>query len=93
MAKPNEPGLMRAHIRKAHVCPCKPSKNPRATFLFMANMKSYASAAGRRESRPQSPPRGPGNTIAREIAVEKPQQVLKQQGAFIGRDQAVSEGA
>jgi len=33
-----------------------------------------------------------GNTIPREIAVEKLQQVLKQQGAFIGRDQAVPEG-
>ena len=32
-----------------------------------------------------------GNTIPREIAVEKLQQVLKQQGAFIGRDQAVPE--
>jgi len=33
-----------------------------------------------------------GNTIPREIAVEKLQQVLKQEGAFIGRDQAVPEG-
>jgi FAD dependent oxidoreductase len=33
-----------------------------------------------------------GNTGPREIAVEKLQQVLKQQGAFIGRDQAVPDG-
>jgi hypothetical protein len=33
-----------------------------------------------------------GNTIPRDIAVEKLQQMLKQQGAFIGRDQAVPEG-
>jgi FAD dependent oxidoreductase len=33
-----------------------------------------------------------GNTSPREIAVEKLQQVLKQQGAFIGRGQAVPEG-
>jgi hypothetical protein len=33
-----------------------------------------------------------GNTIPREIAVEKLQQVLKQQGAFIGQDQTVPEG-
>jgi hypothetical protein len=33
-----------------------------------------------------------GNTIPRDIAVEKLQQGLKQQGAFIGRDQAVPEG-
>jgi len=33
-----------------------------------------------------------GNTRPREIAVEKLQQVLKQQGAFVGRDQAVPEG-
>jgi hypothetical protein len=33
-----------------------------------------------------------GNTSPRQIAVEKLQQVLKQQGAFIGRDQAVPEG-
>jgi hypothetical protein len=33
-----------------------------------------------------------GNTIPREIAVEKLQQMLKQQGAFIGRDQPVPEG-
>jgi hypothetical protein len=33
-----------------------------------------------------------GNTIPREIAVEKLQQVLKQQGAYIGRDQAVPDG-
>jgi len=33
-----------------------------------------------------------GNTIPRDIAVEKLQQALRQQGAFIGRDQAVPEG-
>jgi hypothetical protein len=33
-----------------------------------------------------------GNTIPRDIAVEKLQQALKQQGAFIGRDQRVPEG-
>src|SRR5947199_2659844 len=33
-----------------------------------------------------------GNTIPRDIAVEKLQQTLKQQGAFIGRDQKVPEG-
>src|SRR6266545_2324312 len=33
-----------------------------------------------------------GNTIPRDIAVEKLQQSLKQQGAFIGRDQKVPEG-
>jgi len=33
-----------------------------------------------------------GNTIPRDIAVEKLQQMLKQQGAFIGRDQSVPEG-
>ncbi|HEY9454142.1 MAG TPA: FAD-dependent oxidoreductase, partial [Bradyrhizobium sp.] len=33
-----------------------------------------------------------GNTIPRDIAVEKLQQTLKQQGAFIGRDQSVPEG-
>jgi hypothetical protein len=33
-----------------------------------------------------------GNTIPRDIAVEKLQQMLKQQGAFIGRDQTVPEG-
>ncbi|MBR1273108.1 FAD-dependent oxidoreductase [Bradyrhizobium sp. AUGA SZCCT0283] len=33
-----------------------------------------------------------GNTIPRDIAVEKLQQALKQQGAFIGRDQKVPEG-
>ncbi len=33
-----------------------------------------------------------GNTIPRDIAVEKLQQQLKQQGAFIGRDQGVPEG-
>jgi hypothetical protein len=33
-----------------------------------------------------------GNTIPRDIAVEKLQQMLKQEGAFIGRDQAVPEG-
>ena len=32
-----------------------------------------------------------GNTIPRDIAVEKLQQTLKQQGAFIGRDQRVPE--
>jgi hypothetical protein len=70
----------------------KPLKNPGATFLFMTNMKSSSSAAGRRESRPQSPPPGSGNTFPREIAVEKLQQVLKQGGAFVGRDQALPEG-
>jgi hypothetical protein len=33
-----------------------------------------------------------GNTIPRDIAVEKLQQALQQQGAFIGRDQPVPEG-
>jgi hypothetical protein len=33
-----------------------------------------------------------GNAMPRDIAVEKLQQMLKQQGAFIGRDQAVPEG-
>ena len=33
-----------------------------------------------------------GNTIPRDIAVEKLQAQLKQQGAFIGQDQAVPEG-
>ena len=33
-----------------------------------------------------------GNTPPRDIAIEKLQQALKQQGAFIGRDQAVPQG-
>jgi FAD dependent oxidoreductase len=33
-----------------------------------------------------------GNTIPREIAVEKLQDQLRQQGAFIGREQAVPAG-
>jgi hypothetical protein len=33
-----------------------------------------------------------GNTIPRDIAVEKLQQQLKEQGAFIGRDQRLPEG-
>jgi hypothetical protein len=33
-----------------------------------------------------------GNTFARDIAVEKLQQALMKQGAFIGRDQAVPQG-
>lgn len=33
-----------------------------------------------------------GNTDPRDVAVEKLQQMLKQQGAFIGRDQQVPEG-
>jgi hypothetical protein len=33
-----------------------------------------------------------GNTIPRDVAVERLQQGLQQQGAFIGRDQAVPEG-
>ena len=33
-----------------------------------------------------------GNTIPRDIATEKLQQQLKEQGAFIGRDQKVPEG-
>jgi hypothetical protein len=33
-----------------------------------------------------------GNATPRDIAVEKLQQALKQQGAFIGRDQSVPEG-
>ena len=33
-----------------------------------------------------------GNTIPRDIAVEKLQQRLKDEGAFIGRDQKVPEG-
>jgi hypothetical protein len=34
-----------------------------------------------------------GNTPPRDIAIERLQQALKHQGAFIGRDQAVPEGA
>jgi FAD dependent oxidoreductase len=33
-----------------------------------------------------------GNTLPREIAVERLQQALKEQGAFVGRDQAVPVG-
>jgi len=33
-----------------------------------------------------------GNTIPRDIAMEKLQHTLKQQGAFIGRDQSVPVG-
>ena len=33
-----------------------------------------------------------GNTTPRDIAVEKLQQALQQQGAFIGRDQAIPMG-
>ncbi|MFN5721318.1 MAG: FAD-dependent oxidoreductase, partial [Bradyrhizobium sp.] len=33
-----------------------------------------------------------GNTIPRDISVEKLQQQLTQQGAFIGRDRPVPEG-
>ena len=33
-----------------------------------------------------------GNTIPRDIDAEKLQQQLKEQGAFIGRDQKVPEG-
>jgi len=33
-----------------------------------------------------------GNTLVREIAVEKLQQALRREGAFIGRDQAVPQG-
>jgi hypothetical protein len=33
-----------------------------------------------------------GNMILRDIAVEKLQNQLRKQGAFIGRDQAVPEG-
>ena len=33
-----------------------------------------------------------GNRIPRDIPVEKLQETLKQQGAFIGRDQPVPEG-
>jgi hypothetical protein len=33
-----------------------------------------------------------GNTLAREIAIEKLQRALQEQGAFIGRDQAVPAG-
>jgi hypothetical protein len=33
-----------------------------------------------------------GNTLPREIAIERLQQALKEQGAFIGRDQAVPTG-
>jgi hypothetical protein len=33
-----------------------------------------------------------GNAMPRDIAVDKLQQQLKQQGAFIGRDQAVPGG-
>jgi hypothetical protein len=33
-----------------------------------------------------------GNTIPRDIAVDKLQLQLKQQGAFLGQDQAIPEG-
>jgi hypothetical protein len=33
-----------------------------------------------------------GNTSPRDIRIEKLQQALRQQGAFIGRDQPVPEG-
>jgi hypothetical protein len=33
-----------------------------------------------------------GNTLPRDVAVEKLQQQLQQAGAFIGRDQPVPEG-
>jgi hypothetical protein len=33
-----------------------------------------------------------GNTPPRDIAVERLQQALKEQGAFVGRDQAIPEG-
>ena len=33
-----------------------------------------------------------GNTIPRDIEVENLQRHLKQQGAFIGQDQAIPEG-
>ena len=33
-----------------------------------------------------------GNTLPREIAIERLQRALKEQGAFIGRDQAVPDG-
>jgi hypothetical protein len=33
-----------------------------------------------------------GNAMPRDIAVEKLQQTLQEQGAFIGRDQAVPQG-
>jgi hypothetical protein len=33
-----------------------------------------------------------GNTIPRDISIEKLQQQLKTQGAFVGRDQAVPAG-
>jgi FAD dependent oxidoreductase len=33
-----------------------------------------------------------GNTIPRDIAVEKLQHQLREQGAFIGQDRAVPEG-
>jgi hypothetical protein len=33
-----------------------------------------------------------GNAVPRDIAIEKLQRALKQQGAFIGRDQAIPEG-
>jgi hypothetical protein len=33
-----------------------------------------------------------GNTLPREVAVEKLQQKLQEQGAFIGRDQDVPAG-
>jgi ATP-dependent protease HslVU (ClpYQ) peptidase subunit len=33
-----------------------------------------------------------GNTTPREIAIERLQQALRGQGAFIGRDQAVPDG-
>jgi len=44
--------------------------------------------------RPAPPPQLAlsGNTPPRGIAIEKLQQALKQQGAFIGRDQTVPEG-
>ena len=39
-----------------------------------------------------SAPGTSGNTAPREIAVDRLQRQLKQQGAFIGRDQDVPEG-
>ena len=33
-----------------------------------------------------------GNTLPRDIAIEKLQQALAREGAFIGRDQAVPQG-
>ena len=66
----------------------------------MANMKSPSSAArvsgacfvmGEAAGTAAALALG-GNTMPRDIAVDKLQQQLKQQGEFIGQDQGVAEG-